>query len=358
MVQYSILFTDGDPDVTQYFSGMLKANGFNPVSTTSGMEALDMYKSGSPDLVVADLALAELDGLTLLEELKKFDPTSKVLITTGNADKDIITRAFRSGALDVLEKPLDPESLVARIRDILAREDRALEGNLQMMSLASIIHINCEERNKAQLSLNHQGKTGTIFFKDGEMVHAETGDLVGEEAVYALLSWEDGSFQLKMGVEPGLITVEKNWSGLLLEGMRRIDESTADWSSDWEEEAFPEVEEQGNQLQERIVKAILSNRDVTGAVLCSATGTLIAQEGSSDPESMIVFGRQLVEKADSIGGYLDGGDFERMVISGSENRFYVQQQEDELLLLSLAKRSSAETVNASVQTIYKRYQSA
>jgi len=358
VVQYSILFADGDQNTVQYFSGTLKANGFNAASTTSGIEALGLYKSVSPDLVVTDLALEEMDGMTLLEELKKFDPAAKVIIITDSADKNMITRAFRMGVLDVLEKPLDPEFLISKIRDLLDREDRALEGNLQMMSLASIIQINCEERNQALLTLNHLGKLGTIFFNNGEMVHAETGDLVGDEAIYSLLGWEEGTFKVKMGVEPGLITIDKNWSGLLLEGMRRIDESTADWSPDWEDESSPVEEEQGSQIPERIIKAIISDREVTSAIICSNTGTLIAQEKSSDPEQEITLGILLVEKAENIGGYLDGGDLVRMVISGLKNRFYYQQQEDNKLLLSLTKRSSAETIFQSVQTIYKRYKTA
>jgi len=358
VVQYSILFADRDQNAVQYFSGTLKANGFNATSTTSGKEALGLYKSVSPDLVVTDLALEEMDGMTVLEELKKFDPDAKVIIITDSADKNMITRAFSMGVLDVLEKPLDPEFLISKIRDLLAREDRGLEGNLQMMSLASIIQINCEERNQSQLTLNHLGKLGTIFFNNGEMVHAETGDLVGDEAIYSLLGWEEGTFKVKMGVEPGLITIDKNWSGLLLEGMRRIDESTADWSLDWEDESTAVEEEQGNRISEKIVKAIITNRDITSAVICSNTGTLIAQEKSNDPESDIALGALLIEKAENIGGYLDGGNLVRIVITGSENRFYYQQQEDNKLLLSLTRRSSAETVFKSVQNIYQRYQSA
>jgi CheY-like chemotaxis protein/predicted regulator of Ras-like GTPase activity (Roadblock/LC7/MglB family) len=358
VVQYSILFADGDPVATQYFSGTLRANGFNAASTTSGLKALGLYKSGSPDLVVADLVLAEMDGITLLEELKKYDPAARVIITTDNADKNMITRAFRMGVLDVLEKPFNPEFLISKIRDLLAREDRALEGNLQMMSLASIIQINCEERNQAQLILNHLGKEGTIYFKDGEMVHAEAGDLIGDEAIYSLLIWEEGTFKLKMGVEPESITINKNWSGLLLEGMRRIDESTADWSPDWEDESPPDEEGQDNKLHEKIVKTIIANRDVTSVVIYSKTGTLIVQENSNDPEGDISLGEMLKEKAESIGGYLEGGDLVRIELAGSDKRIYFQQQDDDLLLLSLTKRSSTETIYKSVQTIYQRYKSA
>ncbi|MCD6424376.1 MAG: response regulator [Anaerolineales bacterium] len=358
MVQYSILFADRDPNVTQDFIGTLKANGFDAAGTTSGMEALGLYKSMSPDLVVTDLALSEMDGMTLLEEILKYDPTARVIITPDDANKDVITRAFRLGVLDVIEKPLDLETLISMIRELPAREDRALEGNLQMMSLASIIQINCEERNQAQLSLNHLGKDGIIYFKDGEMIHAETDGLVGDEAIYSLLGWEDGTFKLKMGLQPSTVTITKKWSGLLLEGMRRIDESTAAWSQDWEDFDTPTEEEKDNRIPERIVKTILTNREVTSAVICSKTGTLIAQDKSPDPESEIAFGAELMGKAESIGDFLDSGNLERIVITGSENRYYLQQQEDDLLLLSLTKRSSAETVHESVQTIYKRYQSA
>lgn len=358
VAQYSILFVDGDPDTAQYFSGMLKANGFDVASTTSGVEALELFKSFSPDLVVTDAILAEMDGIALLEQLKNFDPSARVILTTDNADKNMITRAFRTGVLDVLEKPIDPESLTSKIRDLLAREDQALEGNLQMMSLASIIQINCEERNQAQLVLNHLGKSGTIFFNNGEMVHAEAGDLVGDEAIYSLLGWEGGTFKLKMGVGPGLITIDKNWSGLLLEGMRRIDESTVDWSPEWEDVTPQVEEEQGNRLQEKIAKAIITNRDVTSAVISSGTGTLIAQENSADPEADIAMGEMLVDQAENISGYLDGGDLVRIVITGSKKRFYCQKQEDNLLLMYLTNRSSAETVFKSVQTIYKRYDTA
>jgi len=358
VVQYSILFADGDSNAIQYYTGTLKANGFDAAGTTSGMEALGLYKNISPDLVITDLALSELDGMTLLEELIKFDPTARVIITTEEADKDLITRAFRTGVIDVLEKPLDIESLISMIPALMAREERALEGNLQMMSLASIIQINCEERNEAQLSLNHLGKDGSIFFKDGGIIHAETDDLVGDEAIYSLLGWNNGTFKLVMGVKPRTVTITKNWSGLLLEGMRLIDESTAARSQDREDFEPPPEEKKAHQIPERIVKSILTNQEVTSAVICLKTGTLIAQNKSTDPENEITFGEGLIRIAENIGELLDSGNLERIVLTGSENRYYIQQQEDELLLLSLTKRSSAETVHESVQTIYKRYQSA
>jgi DNA-binding response OmpR family regulator/predicted regulator of Ras-like GTPase activity (Roadblock/LC7/MglB family) len=353
---YSILIADGDPDLIQYLSGVLRANGFSSSSTSSGIDALELYKNETPDLVVADLATYDLDGMELLEALRSFDPNARVILTAAVTDKDMIARAFRLGALDILEKPLDSEFFISKIRDLLSREDRALEGTLRMMSLASIIQINCEERNLARLTLNHLGREGRVFFKDGEVIHAEIGGIAGEEAIYALLRWEDGNFKLRMGVEPPQRSINKPWSGILLEGMRRIDESTAEWNVEWEEDESPA--EDDHPVQERIIKAISNIRDVDEALISSLDGTVIAQESNSDLERNLVLSGIIHEQAELIGGFLEGGEFDRAVLTGADHRFYVQNKDELLINLILSKRSSAESVYASIETIHKRYQSA
>ncbi len=358
MTQYSILIADDDPNTLQLLTGLLKNNGFQVTATSSGTEALKIYEQEAPDIVLADLAMPEMNGMQLLGELKKYDPLVKVVIITAYSDKDTVAQAFRLGALEFLEKPLDPQLLVSKLLDLLAREDRALEGDLQTMSLASIIQINCEERNQAQLTLNYQGKIGVIFFKDGGMIHAETGDLSGDEAIYSLLSWENGSFRLKMGAEPANQTIHKGWSSLLLEGMRRIDESTAGWSPEWDEDADQQAEEADNQIQQRIVKALSSIRDVQSALICSLDGTVIAQDKSADTAAEAALGEFIQTEVELISGFMEAGLMERVVLSGSEKRIFMQSQGDNLIILTLAKRSSAETVWQSVQTIYKRYRSA
>ncbi len=356
MVQYSILIADGDPEYIQYLSGTLRANGFRSTGTSSGRNALNLYQAEAPDLVVADLDLDEMDGLTLLEELRAFDPHARVILTTTLADKELVAQTFRMGALDILEKPLDFEFLTNKIRELVSREDRALAGTLKMMSLASIVQINCEERNQAQLILTYQGKTGSIYFKDGEMIHAETSGITGEEAVYELLKWEDGSFQLRMGAEPSLRTIIAPWSGIILEGMRRIDETSAGWNPDWDEEPEPEPVRPRESIEERIIKAIAGITGVDSALFIAPDGTLIAQEKITEPGREINRGVYLKEKGEIIGNYLDAGNLERIVCTTAERRVYLQQKGIRLLLLNLPLRSSAETIYESVETIFKRYQ--
>ena len=130
----------------------------------------------------------------------------------------------------------------------------AVKGDLKDLSLVNIIQVNCNERNQARLIVRHRGKEAVIFFEDGNIVHtvlsyrkiAEarvvTWRITGEEVIYELLTWENGEFELEQDVPPPRHTLTADWSGLLLEGMRRIDEGTAKWEVEWDE---VEVEDTG-----------------------------------------------------------------------------------------------------------------
>jgi len=92
------------------------------------------------------------------------------------------------------------------------------------MSLASLISINCNEMNQARLLVRHQEREATLFFEDGNIVHASLDSREGADAVYELLTWGEGEFKLEHGVPPPRHTVTTGWSALLLEGVQRIDE--------------------------------------------------------------------------------------------------------------------------------------
>ncbi len=102
----------------------------------------------------------------------------------------------------------------------------SMQGNLHDMTIADMIQHNCQDRKTAQLRIQNAGQQVSLFFKDGVVVHAVSGDQEGEEVVYQVLGWEEGTFNLETGVEPPAVTITRGWSGLLLEGARRLDEKT------------------------------------------------------------------------------------------------------------------------------------
>lgn len=97
-----------------------------------------------------------------------------------------------------------------------------LQGNLQEMSLANLIQVNCQEMRSARLVLTRADQSGEIYFSDGQVAHATLGALRGEAAVYAFLQWDNGTFVLHLDQPTPEKTITATWGALLLEGMKRV----------------------------------------------------------------------------------------------------------------------------------------
>lgn len=99
-----------------------------------------------------------------------------------------------------------------------------MKGRLEDMAVADIIQHTCNDRMAARVDLKNGARKAALFFKNGNLVHATLENLRGEEVVYSVLAWEQGTFDLKNEVEPPDISITREWSSLLLEGARRWDE--------------------------------------------------------------------------------------------------------------------------------------
>jgi hypothetical protein len=108
-------------------------------------------------------------------------------------------------------------------------EERAMtiKGDLKDMNLSSIITLNCNEGKRACLQIGQGNREASVFFDKGQIVHAVLGSEEGEEVVYELLTWDEGTFEIVPNVPPPKHTITTHWSGLLLDGMRRVDEDAA-----------------------------------------------------------------------------------------------------------------------------------
>jgi len=223
-----IMIVDDEPSVVKSCARMLELHGYEVVGTGDGSTAIARYREEPFDLVLLDLRMPGMDGLQVLRELREYDRNACVAILTAYGTKENVVEAFRLGAREFMEKPVDSDTLVSRVKHIIGQGQGDVHGNLRTLSLSTIIQINCEERNEACLRLRRRGEEGVVFFSDGDVVHAEVGSEAGEEAVYELLSWQEGDFEIEMGAQSPRRTIHNGWSGLLLEGMRRIDEHAAD----------------------------------------------------------------------------------------------------------------------------------
>ncbi|HEY76692.1 MAG TPA: response regulator [Thermoflexia bacterium] len=330
-----VLVVDDEPNVVKSCTRMLQLAGFEAHGVTSGTEAISLYKENRFDLVLVDLKMPDTDGLAVLRALREYDPSASVLIFTAYGTKESVVEALRLGAREFLEKPLDAKRLVDTIQRLLAQgNSAAVRGNLRSMSLPSIIQINCTEQNQARLRVRRGGEEASVFFADGNVVHAEMDSKTGEEVVYELLAWSDGEFELEMGVPAPQRTITTSWSGLLLEGMRRLDEQAA---ARREEEILPQVEQEkevkrmaAKKRSERIAEALKEllegSSDIEGGALVSIDGLVLSanvpiqglDETLVGAAAAAIFGlsRRSVQQ-------LSRGEFHQTLIQGEEGNIIV-----------------------------------
>ena len=100
----------------------------------------------------------------------------------------------------------------------------AFQGSLKELPLPDIIQLVSVSGKTGKFTLTREGDRGYIFLKNGQMVHAFVGDLIGEEAIYALAIWNQGEFQFSPAEEPDRQTITKSNTNLLMEAARRLDE--------------------------------------------------------------------------------------------------------------------------------------
>ena len=115
-----LLVVDDDSGITSTFEAILRSEGYDVVTAQDGREALELVRQVPFDLVLLDLLLPGIDGLTLLQHIRDIRPSVRVVILCADVDAEGTIEAFRLGAVDVLLKPPDVDKLL-RFLDQLTR---------------------------------------------------------------------------------------------------------------------------------------------------------------------------------------------------------------------------------------------
>jgi len=119
-----VLILEDETDIARLIGGALAGYGFRTEHVATGRELLARARQVSPDLVIVDLGLPDMDGMQVVRELQDGSPCA-VLILTGRNDLTDRVLGLELGADDYIVKPFEPRELVARVRSILRRYQRA-----------------------------------------------------------------------------------------------------------------------------------------------------------------------------------------------------------------------------------------
>lgn len=116
-----ILLIDDEDDVLSMMADVLKDQGYDPASVSNGEEALKLLETRRFDVIVSDIMMPRLNGLRLLEAVKRQDRDVQVVLVTGYATRELAADAVEKGAFRVLEKPFSNDQLIRTVEDALNR---------------------------------------------------------------------------------------------------------------------------------------------------------------------------------------------------------------------------------------------
>lgn len=122
-----IILVEDDHDLRAFLSSVLTSNGFSVSGYSSGLHALKDAQQDNPDLYIIDLGLPDIDGMSLVRELRS-DHRFGIIVLSARSSLQDRVQGLEDGADDYVPKPFEPQELVARVRSVLRRNDVLLRS--------------------------------------------------------------------------------------------------------------------------------------------------------------------------------------------------------------------------------------
>jgi response regulator RpfG family c-di-GMP phosphodiesterase len=230
--RYRALIVDPDPEESTVLELRMIEQGFEVVQARSSDQAIKLLERGDVQLVVSEIDVKPEDGFALLGEAGRQAWGRGVpwVVVSGRSGGTDAKRAFELGAVDFMTKPVNVDLLIAKLKQYLERAavsagTRGVSGSLAEMSWPDMVQVLWHARKTGSLKIRSGSESGEIHFVGGAIYNALWEKLRGEDAFYAMLRLADGEFSLDPNYVAPQQEIQESPEALLLEGMRRLDES-------------------------------------------------------------------------------------------------------------------------------------
>ena len=208
---------------------------------------------------------------------------------------------------------------------------------MRRVGLQEVLQLECLGRKSSLLEIFTGKVRGRIFICEGAIVHAESGTLQGEVALYGMLALRGGEFNLLPYVEPPRRTIEGQWESLLMEAARLTDEGQKFLEP---EEAGQGAAEPGQLTGADTLELTTDQVRIEEIVLCSGAGEVLYEWESKSLELRLRLLDQIEQQAAQLSGLAPVGRFDRLEILTTEGRIVCQVQPDRRLFVRSAGTSA------------------
>ena len=115
-----VLIADDAAFMRMMIKDILLSNGYEIAGeANNGLKAVELYKKEKPDIVMMDITMPEMDGITAVKEIRKLDPSAKVVMCSALGQQSMVMEAIQSGAKDFIVKPFQPDRVIEALKKVL-----------------------------------------------------------------------------------------------------------------------------------------------------------------------------------------------------------------------------------------------
>ncbi len=255
-----ILVVDDQVEAAASLAEALRWLPDSEVVSAGGREAAiaAVNEGGAPDVLVTEAVLEGGDGFNLRETIREVHPGLRTVFVT---EYDLSAYQEYLDGADLFYKPVDPQEIIralaqppagvsnnapptavpgpaatsavgvdqrtqsARLRNLVGKQ--GFTGKLDQFDLVDIIQLCCISKRTGRLLIARRGERGVLYLRAGQIIHAVSGELQGDEAAYEIIGWSAGQFSFDDGIQPETQTLHGGWEHLIMEAVRRRDEKAS-----------------------------------------------------------------------------------------------------------------------------------
>jgi CheY-like chemotaxis protein len=231
-----VLLVDDNPLILDMMRKGLEPHA-DIATCQDGTDALLQCIGSPPDLVICDYRMPGLDGRQFVEKLKARPETRavRVILVATKSDISEKLRPMTDQVEEFFEKPFYVKDLASKTKKVLERiywekkqkeapQEGVIRGRLAEMNMIDLLQSLELGQKTCSLTVTRDGENCRMFFAEGQINHAELGSVVGDDAVFQVVGWPDGSFEINFNSRSDKQTTTRSTQGLLMEALRMLDE--------------------------------------------------------------------------------------------------------------------------------------
>lgn len=228
----------------------------------------------------------------------------------------------------------------------MAENISGFQGAVAGLSLTDVIQLKGHNKYTGCITVNYDGSEGVIYFADGEIIHAVQGDDTGEEAIYKIIKWPGGNFNIHPEMTTNVCTIHYRTDFLLLEALRRLDEERLG-GVDPGNGKSPSVTPR--RTMSKLAARLQDINGITYAVLLDKEGTPL-QDSSTEATALAAKGYFLATTGNQIGALMGLGDIKAAAIQTQNFHLLMYDSKQHYLSIAVKPDFNLDSVESEIKS--------